>query len=80
MAYNSNEVHILMDCNISYRKLRIILMDKKLKPSSVCREVGISHNVGRNIMNDGNIEIINLAKICLYLGITLDEAVEIIKV
>jgi DNA-binding Xre family transcriptional regulator len=68
-----------MECKISYRKLRIILMDRKLKPSFVCKEVGLSHNVGRKIMNDDNVEVLSLAKVCLYLHITFDEAVDIIE-
>jgi DNA-binding Xre family transcriptional regulator len=77
MAYNRNEVNIIMDCIISYRKLRIILMDRKLKPSFVCKEVGLSHNVGGKIMNDENIEVLSLAKICLYLGVSFDEVIDI---
>jgi DNA-binding Xre family transcriptional regulator len=80
MAYNSNEVHIIMDCKISYRKLRIILMDRKLKPSSVCKEVGLSHNVGRKIMNDENIEVLSLAKICLYLGVSFNEVIDLTEI
>jgi DNA-binding Xre family transcriptional regulator len=54
-------------------------MDRKLKPSFVCKEVGLSHNVGTKINNDENIELLSLAKICLYLDIKFDEAVDIIK-
>jgi DNA-binding Xre family transcriptional regulator len=73
IVYNDYEVYIMF----SYRPLRIILMDRKLKPSAVCKECGMSHNVGIRIMNDQSIEIKNLVKICEYLGITLDQAVEI---
>lgn len=52
-------------------------MDRKLKPSFVCKEVGLSHNVGGKINNDDNIEVLSLAKICLYLGITFDDAIDI---
>jgi DNA-binding Xre family transcriptional regulator len=62
----------------SYRPLVIIMtVDRKLKISNVCRECGMSHNVGINIMNDKSIEIKNLVKICEYLNITLDQAVNI---
>jgi DNA-binding Xre family transcriptional regulator len=39
----------------------------------------MSHNVGRNIMNDKSIEVKNLVKFCEYLEITLDQAIEIVK-
>jgi DNA-binding Xre family transcriptional regulator len=61
----------------SYRPLRIILMDRKIKPSTLCKEIGVSHNVGLNIMNDKSIETKNLVKICEYLEISLDQAIEI---
>lgn len=64
---------------ISYRKLRIILMDRKLKISPICKAVGLSYHVGNRIMNDQNIELISLLKICKYLGIKLDDAVELIE-
>jgi DNA-binding Xre family transcriptional regulator len=79
MVYNDIEVNIIMDCKISYRKLRIILMDRKLKISTVCKACGMSHNVGCRIMNDESVELKNLAKICLYLNISLDQAVDIQK-
>lgn len=65
-----------MDCKISYRKLRIIIMDKKLTPSVVCTKAGISHTIGTKIKEDKNIEILTLCKICLYLEINLDDAVD----
>jgi DNA-binding Xre family transcriptional regulator len=75
IVYNNIEVHIMF----SYRPLRIIMMDKKIKPSFICKEVGLSHNVGIRIMNDESIELKNLVLFCEYLGITLDQAVEIGK-
>jgi len=62
----------------SYRPLIIMItVDRKLKISNVCKECGMSHNVGRNIMDNKSIEIKNLVKICEYLGITLDQAIDI---
>jgi DNA-binding Xre family transcriptional regulator len=68
-----------MDCKISYRKLRIAIMDKKISPSFICKEVGISHSIGTKIKEDKNIELFSLCKICIYLGISLDDAVDFYK-
>lgn len=65
IVYNSIEVNIL----ISYRKLRILLMDRGLKISNVCRACGLSTNVGTRINNDISIELKSLEAIRLFLNI-----------
>jgi DNA-binding Xre family transcriptional regulator len=65
-----------MDLQLSYRKLRIILMDRKLRINTVCKAVGVCRSVGTSIHQDKNIGLDNLCKICLYLGIKLDDAVD----
>jgi DNA-binding Xre family transcriptional regulator len=51
-------------------------MDKQISMSSVCHNIGISHTIGSKIKLDKNIELTTLCKICLYLNINLDDAVE----
>lgn len=64
---------------ISYRKLRILVKeDRKLILSHVCKEAGVSTNLVTKINNDQSIELKSLEKICLYLGIEIEDAVEFI--
>lgn len=64
---------------ISYRKLRIYCMDHKLKLSSVIKECGLSIRITTKINNDENMELATLEKICLHLGINIEDAAEFIK-
>lgn len=65
---------------LNYYKLRKILFDRNIKISNVCKEVGLAHSVGTKINKDESIELLTLAKICVYLGIRIEDAVEIEKV
>jgi DNA-binding Xre family transcriptional regulator len=61
---------------ISYEKFRIYLMRKKLKISNICKEAGLSTNVGTKINNDESIEVKSLEKICLHMSLTPNDVVE----
>lgn len=54
-------------------------MDNKLKLSNIVKECGLSTRVASKINNDENIELATLAKICLHLGIRVEDAVEFVK-
>jgi DNA-binding Xre family transcriptional regulator len=54
-------------------------MDNKLKLTNVIIDCGLSKNIVTKINQDKNIEVKALEKICLYLGIPVQEAVEFIK-
>lgn len=64
---------------MSYERLRILLVKRRLKISNICKECGISHSIGTRIMGDKSIELKSLEKICLYLNVPIEETVEIIK-
>lgn len=63
---------------ISYRPLKIYLMDHGLKLSNVVKECGLSMKFITKINNNENIELKTLEKICLHLGISIQEVVEFI--
>lgn len=54
-------------------------MDNRLKLTNVIIECGLSKNIVTKINQDKNIEVRALEKICLYLGIQANEAVEFVK-
>lgn len=64
---------------ISYRKLRIYCMDHNKKLSNIIKECGLSTKTVTKINNDENMELVTLAKVCLHLGIRVEDAVEFIK-
>ena len=64
---------------ISYRPLRIYCMDHKLKLTNVVKECGLSVKYATRINNDENMEIRTLEKVCLWLGIPIECAVEFVE-
>lgn len=64
---------------ISYRPLRIYLMDNNLKISNVIKTCGLSMNFITKINNDENMELKTLEKVCLYLDIPVESAVEFVR-
>ena len=64
---------------ISYRPLRIYCMDNKLKLSNVLKECGLSTRLATKINNDENMELKTLEKVCLYLDIPMECAVEFVR-
>jgi DNA-binding Xre family transcriptional regulator len=53
-------------------------MDHGLKLSNVVKECGLSMKFITKINNNENIELKTLEKICLHLGISIQEVVEFI--
>jgi DNA-binding Xre family transcriptional regulator len=64
---------------ISYRPLRIYCLDHKIKLTNLVRECGLSNSVVTKINNDINMEIKAIDKICLFLKIPIEQAIEIIN-
>jgi DNA-binding Xre family transcriptional regulator len=62
---------------ISYEPLRILLMRRKLKISNVCKACGLSTNISTRINNDISVTVESLDKICCYLGVRIEEVLEI---
>lgn len=76
IAYNKEGVNILK-VKISYDKLFVLLRHRGLKITNVCKEAGLSPNVGSNISRDESVNLKSLACIALYLGVTLNDIVDI---
>lgn len=68
----------MMNKIISYRKLRIVLMDRNLKITNVLRDCGLSAGIATRINNDDNIGVETLGVVCRYLGIDIGDGVEIV--
>ena len=64
---------------ISYRPLRIYCMDNKIRLSNVIKECGLSMRFITKFNNDENMEIRTLEKVCLWLGIPIECAVEFVE-
>jgi DNA-binding Xre family transcriptional regulator len=75
ISYNNREVNIL----ISYRPLRIYCMDNKLKLTNVIKDCDLSNSFVTKINEDKNIELKVLERICLRLGIPVQDAVVFLK-
>jgi DNA-binding Xre family transcriptional regulator len=54
-------------------------MDHNKKLSNIIKECGLSTKTVTKINNDENMELVTLAKVCLHLGIRVEDAVEFIK-
>lgn len=68
-----------MKVKISYMKLIMILHERKIKLSNLCKECGLSTNVATSINNDKSITLDSIARIALYLNVGLDEIIHIEK-
>jgi DNA-binding Xre family transcriptional regulator len=64
---------------VSYRKLRILLMDRGLKITNVCKECGVSTGIATKINKDMPIMLDVLEQICVHLEIGVEDAVEFVK-
>lgn len=64
---------------ISYRKLRILLIDRGLRITNVCKKCGLSTSIATKLNNDESVTIDTLAKICLYLDVPIQDIIEIKK-
>jgi group I intron endonuclease len=79
-AYESTYNHINQgyEVKISYLKLKIFLLEQNLKLTNICKQIGLSTKITTKINNNENINIATLGKICTYLGIGLEDAVDIV--
>ncbi len=62
---------------ISYRKLHILLLDRRLKLTNICKEAGLSSNIVTKLNNNESVTLSSLEKICLYLNCKIEDVVEI---
>lgn len=64
---------------ISYEPLRRYLKKNKLSPNKLYEDGVITTNTATKINNDLPMNISTIAKICVYLGIPIEQAVRITK-
>jgi putative transcriptional regulator len=55
-----------------------MLVDKKLKLSTICKEAGLSYRIVTKINNNENLTLETIEKLCKYLNCKIQDIVEII--
>ena len=62
----------------SYNKLWKLMIDKKINKTQLCQAAGITTNAMAKHGRDETVTQETLEKICVVLGCTLDDIVEIV--
>ncbi len=62
----------------SYNKLWKLMIDKKINKTQLCKAAGITTNAMAKLGRDETVTQETLEKICVVLGCTLDDIVEIV--
>lgn len=65
--------------NVKYDKLWVILKERNMLKTELIREAQISTNSMARLGKNEDVRIGVLAKICIVLGCTLDDIVEIVQ-
>ena len=63
---------------VSYKKLFKMLIDRDMKKKDLKDLAGISGNTITKLVNNENVTMEVIEKICIHMGCTVDEIVEII--
>ena len=63
---------------VCYKKLWKLLIDKDMKKKDLKDLAGISGNTITKLANNENVTMEVIEKICIHMGCTVDEIVEII--
>ena len=63
---------------VSYNKLWKLLIDRNMNKTQLCERAKISTNAMAKLGKNEDVRVEVLTKICVELGCTLDEIVEII--
>lgn len=71
----NNEVS---DMAVSYKKFFKMLNDREMKKKDFSDLTGISSNTVTKLANNENVTMEVIEKICIHMGCTVDEIVEII--
>lgn len=68
-------------CNyqISYNKLRHLLIDNELEDADLFHKVGLNWNIVGKIKRNDDVSLSTLAQICIYFDCQLSDIVEIKK-
>ncbi|GHU64246.1 hypothetical protein FACS1894167_05830 [Synergistales bacterium] len=64
---------------ISYIKLFKLLLDRKMKKGDLCSAAGISHSSLAKLGKGDNVNTDVLVRICLTLGVELEDIMELEK-
>jgi DNA-binding Xre family transcriptional regulator len=62
---------------VSYDKLWKLLIDKKMNKTQLCEKAKISTNAMARLGKNEDVRVEVLTRICLELGCTMDEIMEI---
>lgn len=62
---------------VSYNKLWKLLIDKKMNKSQLCEKARVSTNAMARLGKNEDVRVEVLARICLALGCSMDEIMEI---
>lgn len=63
---------------VSYNKLWKLLIDKNMNKTQLCEKAKISTNAMAKLGKNEDVRVEVLTKICVELGCTMDEIMEII--
>lgn len=64
---------------VTYKKLWHILLDRDMKKKDLQEKAGLTKHIMRKLGNDETVTTDTIAKICVALGCTMDDIVEIIS-
>lgn len=64
--------------SVSYKKLWKLMIDKDINKTQLCERAKISTNAMAKLGKNEDVRVEVLSKICLELGCTLDDIMEII--
>lgn len=64
--------------SVSYKKLWKLMIDKDINKTQLCERAKVSTNAMAKLGKNEDVRVEVLSKICLELGCTLDDIMEII--
>ena len=65
---------------ISYKKLWVILEQRRIAKKELCRRAGVSMSSLRNMTRDQNVSLDVLGRICAALHVNLGDIAEFVEV
>ena len=89
MSHSFGSVHAILGCNlasgvmsmvISYKKLWIILEQRRITKKELCRRADVGESTLRNMTRDQNVSLEVLARICTALHVNLGDIAEFVEV
>ena len=89
MSHTFVVVHVILGCNlasgvesmvISYKKLWVILEQRRITKKELCRRADVSESTLRNMTRNQNVSLEVLARICTALHVNLGDIGEFVDV